>query len=137
MLVLALFAGLAWQRTEGRKILPSLIAALALTGQNLFTVNEPGMFTGDQWFFGGIVLLIAFLTTEDFWGMGLALAGATLLDLGISIFLFDGVVRHYDLPDPFFWNLSVTFLLCVWGVRTWREFRHARRNPPEDELKST
>jgi len=126
LFVIAFFAGLAWQRTEGRKVLPSLMTALALAGQNLFAVNEPGIFRGDQWFLGGIVLLVAILATRDLWGMGLALAGGVLLDLGISVFLFQGIVRHYDLPDPFFWNLGVAFLASVGGVRTFGKLWHVR-----------
>lgn len=130
VLVMLFFAGIAWKHTKGRKILPSLVTAFALVAQNLFAVNEPGIIKGDQWFFGAIVLLIVLITTLDFWGMGLALMGGILLDLGISVFLFHGIVRHYDLPDPFFWNLSVIFLASVACVRTlWK-----RRNDVLTEM---
>ncbi|MEA4902379.1 hypothetical protein [Desulfitobacterium sp.] len=122
VMVLGFFAGMAWQRTKGRKILPVLITASAFAAQNLFIVNEPSIFKGEQFFLGAMVLVTVVLTTHDFWGMGLALAGGILADLGISIFLFQGIVRHYDLPDPFFWNLSVLFLAGAAGVRMiWKK----------------
>lgn len=122
VLVLAFFTGVAWKNIKGRKILPSLITAFALAAQNLFALNEPGIIKGDQWIFGAIVLLTAVITTRDFWGMGFALMGGLLLDLGITVFLFHGIVRHYDLPNPFFWNLSVAFLVTVAGLRTlWKK----------------
>lgn len=128
LFVMVYFWGLAWQHAEKRKILPALITALALAGQNLFVVNEPGMFQGDQWFFGGIVLLIAFLTTQNFWEMVLALIGGILLDIGISVFLFQGIVRHYDLPDPFYWNLCVIYLASVGGARSLLKLWHVKEN---------
>lgn len=120
--VLTFFAAIAWKKTPGRKILPLLITAFALSSQNLFAVNEPGIIKGEQWIFGAIVLLMASIATQDFWGMGLALAGGILLDLGISVFLFQGIVRHYDLPDPFYWNLSVVSLTAFAAVRVlWKK----------------
>ncbi|AHF07281.1 hypothetical protein [Desulfitobacterium metallireducens] len=124
VLVMIFFAGVALKNTNGRKFLPALVTAFALVAQNLFAVNEPGIVKGDQWFFGAIVVFVALITSRDFWGMGLALIGGILLDLGISVFLFQGIVRHYDLPDPFFWNLSVIFLSTVACARTLRKKRN-------------
>lgn len=120
--VLIFFAAIAWEKTPGRKILPILITAFALFIQNLFAVNEPGIIKGEQWIFGAIILLTASLTTQDFWGIGLALSGGILLDLGVSTFLFQGIVRHYDLPDPFYWNLTVVSLAAFAAVRVlWKK----------------
>lgn len=113
ILALITLAAMAWRYTPGRKILPAVTTTFALLGQNLLVLNEPAMFLGEQWFFGGIVLLISFLSTTDFWGMALALAGGILLDLGISAVLFQGVVRYYELPDPFYWHLSMAFLTSL------------------------
>ncbi|WP_434511948.1 hypothetical protein [Desulfitobacterium sp. AusDCA] len=113
ILALAALAATAWQYTSGRKILPAVMTSFVLVGQNLLVLNEPAMFLGEQWFFGGIVLLISFLSTADFWGIALALAGGILLDLGMSVLLFQGVVRYYELPDPFYWQLSIAFLTSL------------------------
>lgn len=139
LFVVALFAGLAWRQTQGSKLLPAFITALTLAGENLFYVNEPGMFKLDQWVFGGIVLFVSYLSTKDLWGMGFALAGGILLDLGISVFLFQGVVRHYDLPDSFLWHLSVTFLTSGFAIRAFRQFHRAgaSMNSAEDRNFST
>lgn len=131
--VLVTLAAIAWKYTPGRKIWPVVLTSFALAGQNLLVLNEPAMFWGEQWFFGGIVLLIAFLSTTDLWGMALALAGGILLDLGISIFLFQGVVRYYELPDPFYWHLSIVFLTSVSAVKELRLlwYRSSVRNLSE------
>jgi hypothetical protein len=130
VLILIFFTVSAWKHSPRRKILPALITAFALIAQNLFVVNEPGIIKGDQWFFGGIVLLTAVITTQEFWGMGFALTGGILLDLGISAFLFQGIVKHYDLPDPFFWNLSVIALAIFANLRLlWK-----RRNDVLTEM---
>lgn len=124
--VLAALAAMAWKYTPGRKTWPVVLTSFALAGQNLLVLNEPAMFRGEQWFFGGIVLLVSFLSTTDLWGMALALAGGILLDLGISIFLFQGVVRYYELPDPFYWHLCIAFLTTVSAVKALSVLRYRR-----------
>lgn len=136
ILVLVTLAAMAWQYTPGRKILPAVTTSFALVGQNLLILNEPAMFLGEQWFFGGIVLLVSFLSTIDFWGMALALSGGILLDLGISVLLFQGVVRYYELPDPFYWHLSIAFLTSISLGKSlsslWRQRSAEKMNESEE-----
>lgn len=101
------FVWIAWNRTPERKIVPLFLTSLILLGQDLFSINEPGIFEYDQWVFALLLMCIAYFSAQSLWGMALAIAGGILLNLGFSVFLFNGIVRHYDLPDPFLWHFSI------------------------------
>lgn len=116
LFVILWFFGIAWRHLPNRKILPVFLTGLILLGQDLFIVNEPGIFSYDQWIFASILMSIAYLTTDDFWEMGYALAGGMLLNLGFSVFLYSGIVRHFDLPDPFLWHFSIGALTGIVGL---------------------
>ncbi len=122
LFVLLWFAWLAWKKTSERKVLPILLTGLSLLGQDLFLINEPGIFVYDQWVFALLLVFLAFLCTQSLWGMAWALTGGILLNIGFSVFFFNGIVRHYDLPDPFVWNFTITMCISLTAIKLVREY---------------
>jgi hypothetical protein len=122
LFVLLWFAWIAWRKTSERKVLPILLTGLSLLGQDLFLINEPGIFVYDQWVFALLLLFLAFLCTQSLWGMAWALTGGILLNIGFSVFFFNGIVRHYDLPDPFLWHFTITMFVSLTVIKLVREY---------------
>jgi hypothetical protein len=111
--VLIGFVLIAWKNTPERRAMPLLLTALTFLGEDLFLVNEPGIFPYDQWIFALILMCIAFLSAQSVWGVAFALSAGMLLNVGFSVFLFDGIVRHLDFPDPFLWHFSIAVFVGI------------------------
>lgn len=116
--VLITLTVLAWQRTgEKRRFSGILLASICLVAQDLFLLNEPGIFAHDQWLFAIIFVAVAFFSTHSLWNMVLALSGGLLLSMAFTVFLFDGVVRYYNLPNTFLWHFSIGATLSIAALR--------------------
>jgi hypothetical protein len=116
LFVILCFLGIAWMRTPNRKLLPIFLVGFTLLGVDLFLVNEPGIFPYDQWVFASLLMCIAYFSARNLWEMALGIAGGMLLNLGFSVFLFGGIVRHFDLPDPFLWHFGIAALTGIAGL---------------------
>lgn len=127
LFVLLCFSWIAWKRTPERKVFPMLMTGLTLLGQDLFLINEPGIFAYDQWVFAFLLMCIASFSAQSLWGMALGMSGGILLNLGFSVFLFDGIVRHYDLPDPFLWHFSITALVGLAVLKLVRNYYQVKQ----------
>lgn len=116
--VMIIFLVWGWQKTKHRFV-PILLTSLLLITQDLFLVNEPGIFHLQNWLFAGMLLLVAWLSTLSFWGMAVALAGGILINQGFIPFFYGGIVSHMDLPDPFLWNFMVISVCLLGLLKTW------------------
>jgi len=127
--VMIVFWGWAWQHAE-RRILPLLATSFVLSLETLFLVNEPGVIPYDIWFFTVILLIVARLTADSYWGTAAAFTGSILLNQVFIRFTYEGIVRGADFPDPFLWNLGVG-LFTVWaGLRLgWLSYTDSKREP--------
>lgn len=108
---------IAWKKTDGRKLLGILLTGICLLAQDLFVVNEPGIFAYDRWLFAVIFVAVAFFSTHSLWNMALALSGGMLLSMVFTVFLFDGVVRYYNLPNSFLWHFSIGACIIIVALR--------------------
>jgi hypothetical protein len=122
LFVLLGFVIVAYKYNPGRKVLSLVLTSLTFLVQDLFLINEPGIFKYDQWTFAIIVSCISYFSAQSLWGMGFALAGSMLLSLWFSVFFFDGIVRHFDLPDPFFWHFGIALLTGMAALKQIRAY---------------
>lgn len=104
---------IAWRKIEERKSLGILLTGICLLAQDLFVLNEPGIFAYDRWLFAVIFVSVAFFSTHSLWNMALTLSGGMLLSMAFTVFLFDGVVRYYNLPNPFLWHFSIGAMIVI------------------------
>lgn len=128
--VLIVFTWIAWQNTSGRRLPSILLAALSLLTGDLFVLNEPGIFVYDQWLFASIFVAVAFFSTRSLWGLTLALSGGMLLNMVFTVFLYDGVVRYFNLPSTFVWHFSVGACVVMAAFKQisdyWQDLKRLR-----------
>lgn len=122
----------AWHQAK-RRVLPLVLVMLALISQDLFLVNEPGIFLADKWLFAGVIVLAAFISAHEYWEVAAAISGGLLINQLLSVFFLDGIVKFADLPDDFTWNFWVAFLAMGGLVRGWRE-RMAGVRPSQPDV---
>lgn len=108
--VLLAIGEIAWRNLSERRILPMLLAGSSLVIQDLFLLNEPGIFLYDQWLFAFLFVLIAYLSSTNLWGMILGITGGLLWSSLMTMFLFNGVVSYYEFPNSFLWHYSVALV---------------------------
>ncbi|AFM01133.1 hypothetical protein [Desulfitobacterium sp. PCE1] len=125
--VLVALTLVAWKKTEERKYPGILLASFCIVAQDLFVLNEPGILAYDQWLFAIIFVSVAFFITRDLWSMIAALCGGMLLSIVFTIFLFDGVVRYYTIPNAFLWHFSIGACMIIAVLRKAREYYQARK----------
>lgn len=116
MAVIMVFWLWAW-RKAGECISALLLTLLSLVMLDLFLVNEPGIILYEKWIFAGLSLAVAWLITGSYWGMAAAAAGSTLINQGLIMFFFGGIVNHVSLPDVFIWNIGVAALTLLGFIR--------------------
>lgn len=104
--VLVIVGEIAWERVSTRRITPTLLAGGCLVIQDLFMLNEPGIFAYDQWLFAFLFVLIAYLSSSSLWGMVLSISGGLLWSSLVTMFLFHGVVNYYEFPNDFLWHFA-------------------------------
>ncbi len=104
--VLIVIGEIAWERVSAKKIAPMFLAGGCLVIQDLFTLNEPGIFAYDQWLFAFLFVLIAYLSSINLWGMVLSVSGGLLWSSLVTMFLFHGVVNYYEFPNDFLWHFA-------------------------------
>lgn len=106
----------AWRKADG--YISALILTLSsLLLLDLFLVNEPGILIHENWIFAGLSFAVAWLTTGSYWGMAAAAAGSVLINQGLIIFFFGGIVSHESIPDAFIWNIGVAALTLLGVIR--------------------
>jgi len=115
--LLMVLAIIAWGKTKERRISCILLATMCLLVQELFLLNEPGIFAYDKWLFAGIFVTVALISSPNLWNMVLALAAGQLMSMGLTVFLFEGVLRYYSMPNPFLWHFSWVSLLLVLALK--------------------
>lgn len=113
LLVMLAFWGWAWQRSE-RRIVPLLLTSFVLSLETLFLVNEPGVIPYEAWIFTVVLVFVARLTANSYWGMAATFTGSILLNQAFRRFTYEGIVRRADFPEPFIWNFGVG-LFTVWA----------------------
>lgn len=118
--VILVVEGWALRRTE-RWAFPLIMTSLFFSLETLFQVNEPGVFPYGNWFFSIALILVAWLTAKSYWGTLAAFAGSVLLNQALVRFVYEGIVRYADLPDPFIWNFGVSFFALWAGLRYGRQ----------------
>ncbi|MGE4271693.1 MAG: hypothetical protein AB7E31_02295 [Desulfitobacterium sp.] len=128
VLVLVAVTWIAWKRAKCRKFPGILVTSICLLAQDLFVLNEPGILSYDRWLFAVVFLAVAFFSTHDLWSMTLALSGGMLINMGLVMFLFDGVVRYYSLPNAFLWHFSSVACLMIAALRQIREYNQIKKN---------
>ncbi|AFM40810.1 hypothetical protein Desaci_1823 [Desulfosporosinus acidiphilus SJ4] len=122
MAVMLFVGGYAWKRTR-RKFWPLILTSFALGVEILFQVNDPGVLPFSSLIFALALASVAWLTAKSYWGTALALIGSVLLNQGFERVVYEGILRHVDLPDPFIWNFGVIFLTVWAGLRLgWRTY---------------
>ena len=104
--VLLIIGEIAWRNLSERRIIPMFLAGGILVIQDLFLLNEPGIFPYDQWFFAFLFVLIAYLSSTNLWGMVLGITGGLMWSSFATMFLFNGVVNYYEFPNNFLWHYS-------------------------------
>ncbi|MDP4126569.1 MAG: hypothetical protein Q8912_06485 [Bacillota bacterium] len=120
--VMLFFGGWALRRAE-RRILPLLFTSFILSAETLFLVNEPGVFAYGDWFFTIATTFAAWLTAKSYWGTAGAFVGSVLLNQALGRFVYEGIIRHADFPDPFVWNFGVSFFTVWAGLDLgWQRF---------------
>ncbi|WP_018306884.1 hypothetical protein [Desulfitobacterium hafniense] len=117
----------AWKKTEERKYPGILLASFCLVAQDLFVLNEPGIFAYEQWLFAGFFVAVAFFSTRSQWGMIATLGGGMLISMAFTVFLFDGVVRYYTIPNAFLWHFSIGACAIIAVLREVREHYQTRK----------
>lgn len=117
----------AWKKTEERKYPSILLASFCLVAQDLFVLNEPGIFAYEQWLFAIIFVAVAFFSTRSQWGMIAALGGGMLISMAFTVFLFDGVVRYYTIPNVFLWHFSIGACTIIAVFRQVWEYYQTRK----------
>ncbi|AGA69763.1 hypothetical protein Desdi_2338 [Desulfitobacterium dichloroeliminans LMG P-21439] len=128
IVVLLAVTWIAWKRAKGRRFPGILMTGICLLAQDLFVLNEPGIFSYDRWLFAVVFLAVALFSTHDLWSMTLALSGGILVNLGLTIFLFDGVVRYYSLPNSFLWHFSGVGCIMIAAFRQIREYYQTKKS---------
>ncbi|WP_407311033.1 hypothetical protein [Desulfosporosinus sp. SB140] len=124
--------GYAWKRTQ-RKIWPLILTSFVVCMETLFLVNDPGVIPYSSWLFALGLVLVAWTTSKSYWGTILALAGSVLLDQCLERFVYEGILRHVDLPDVFIWNFGVVLLIVWGGLRLgWRDYSERARMVPSN-----
>lgn len=116
LMVMLVFWGWAWQRAE-RRILPLLITSFILGLETLFLVNEPGVIPYEAWFFAVVLVIVAGVTGKSYWGTAAAFTGSLLINQAFRRFIYEGIVRRADFPDPFIWNFGVGLFTLGAGLR--------------------
>jgi hypothetical protein len=106
----------SWHKAE-RCISALILTLLSLLLLDLFLVNEPGILSYEKWIYAGLSLVVAWLTTGSYWGMAAAAAGSVLINQGLIMFFFGGIVSHVSLPDAFIWNTGVAALALLGVIR--------------------
>lgn len=125
LIVMLFFGGWAWKKAE-RRILPLLFTSFVLSLETLFLVNEPGVIPFEAWIFTVVLLIVALLTANSYWGTAATFTGSILLNQVFIRFTFDGIVWRADFPDPFIWNFGVG-LFTIWGGLRLGWFRYYER----------
>ena len=116
LVVMLVFWGWALKRIE-RRVLPLLITSFVLSVETLFLVNEPGVIPHESWIFAIVLVFVARLTTNSYWGTAATFTGSLLLNQIFVRFTYEGIVSRADFPDPFIWNFGVG-LFTIWaGLR--------------------
>jgi hypothetical protein len=112
MAVILVFWLWAWRKAEGC-VLAFIVTLLSLVLLDLFLVNEPGILLYDKWISAGLCFLVAWLAAGSYWGMAAAATGSVLINQGLIMFFFGGIVSHVNLPDAFIWNFGVGVLTLL------------------------
>ncbi len=115
--VMLVFWWYAWNKAE-RHFSALLLTLLSLVLIDLFLVNEPGILLYDQWIFAGLCFATAWLAAGSYWGMAAAVVGGILLNQGLILYVFGGIVSYVDLPDAFLWNFGVVSLTLLGVIRS-------------------
>lgn len=116
MAVILVFWLWAWRKAKGC-VSALILTLLSLVLLDLFLVNEPGILLYEKWVFVGLSLAVSWLTAASYWGMAAAAAGSVLINQGLIMFFFGGIVSHMNLPDTFIWNLGVAALTLLGFIR--------------------
>ncbi|KLU66705.1 hypothetical protein DEAC_c13720 [Desulfosporosinus acididurans] len=135
--VILFVGGYAWKRAR-RRVWPLVSTSFVISIETLFLVNDPGVLPFSSWLFALALVSVAWLTAKTYWGTVLALVGSVLWDQGLERFVYEGILRHVDLPDPFIWNFGTLFL-TVWaglllGLKWKADSREVRAIPASDSL---
>ena len=119
LLVILVFWWWGWRRARS-KVLPVLIAILGISSIELFILNKPGLVPFEEWLPTLAILSMSVFLSSSFWEMVVISTSSVLINQGLFIFFYGGLLRHADLPDPRMWNLGVLFFA---GVVLYREVR--------------
>lgn len=118
-----LYVGIyAWKRSQ-RRVWPLIMTSFVSSVETLFLVNDPGVIPCCSWLFALALVVVAWLTAKSYWGTTLALVGSVFLNQFFGRFVYEGILRHADLPDAFTWNFGIVLLMVWAGLRWgWREY---------------
>jgi len=115
--VMFAFWGWAWRRSGRRRILPLIFTTFVLSSEILFSVNQPGVIPYESLVFTVVLVIVAWLTSNAYWGTAATFTGSILLNQVFMRFTYEGIMSRADFPDPFIWNFGVG-LFTVWaGLR--------------------
>lgn len=107
-----------WARRKAEGcVLAFSLTLLSLVLMDLFLVNEPGILLFEKWISAGLCFAVAWLAAASYWGMAAAVAGSVLLNQGLTMFFFGGIVSHVHLPDEFLWNFGILALTLLGFIR--------------------
>lgn len=131
LMVMLFFGGWAWQRAE-RRILPLLFTSFVLSLETLFIVNEPGIIPYESWVFPVVLFLAARLTAHSYWGTAATFTGSILLNQVFMRFIYEGIMRRADFPEPFIWNFGVG-VFAIWAGLRLGWFYYKAYEPSEEQ----
>lgn len=120
--VLVVFFWGAWQRSS-KSLLSLTVPSLILVAEDLLVANEPGIIPLEYWLFLGALFVTAWISSHSYWGMAAAVAGSLLVKEGFALLAFGGLLRHQDVPDPFYWHAGAVLLLLAGLVKPLLEIR--------------
>ncbi|MDD2234004.1 MAG: hypothetical protein PHZ11_04205 [Desulfitobacteriaceae bacterium] len=114
--VILVFWFWARRKAEGC-VLAFSLSLLSLVLMDLFLVNEPGILLFEKWISAGLCFVVARLAAATYWEMAAAVAGSMLINQGLIMFFFGGIVSYVAIPDGFLWNFGVLALTLQGLIR--------------------
>lgn len=137
LLVIVVFWWWGWRKSGfgsglGFRILPVFITILGVASVELFILNKPGLVPFEEWLPALSILLITVFLSSSFWEMVMVSTTGVLLNQGLTVFLYNGMIKHGDLPDPWTWNLGVLFFTGAGLYREIRATSKARASQPNE-----
>lgn len=121
LLPILVFAVWGWRRVGLRKF-SVFISLLGVGSVELFILNKPGLAPFEPWLPVLALVVVTVFLSSSFWEMAVVSSCTVLLNQGLLIFLYGGIVRHLEFPDPLMWHLGVLFFT---GMGLYREYRAA------------